>query len=1136
MDKADSSRFDTTIGIRILPNSTVAEDIAHLWPEASSATETLRARLAEDVGRTLFSLGQNGDGLDELRITTPRLRLRGFVDRRRRETLIVKRIQTGSVTEWRRDSRRGIPIHVRWAVESEAPSSRYDLQALVEHLRMRSDQMASPGAFWEFWGEYLDVERELLDRLREHPGWPYDQRRYGVSGTIEFHVAEAWEEIQNRCRGRILLEIQDQSGYVFELRNVQSTLGWIAGAPLDSAVGVAVIPSIGRIKPDWWSASSLFQRRKRSLDVLRRGEGAMLQLGSILPYGPQTEVPGRPFEARIRTDYNDGQRTAIEKALAAESVTCIQGPPGTGKTAVIAEIAVQVASQGRRVLVASQANLAVDNALERIANVDDIFAVRVGRPESVRLNPELLLDRASERYRARLQRRSRTRWEQEREWHDRVVALWPSAAEIQSAANDALTQIQAAQQAGAAQNLLQSVKARLEEALALLQSVEEEFRRGIAAAGIDIQQLAHLKEIDCSIAQLGWDSATIANRAEEIAWAYEHRGEIAVLADYVTQCSTAEHEIKRAAQTASIWSSQLQHLAQLETELARRESRNAEIERKRTSTSGFFSWLDANVFSWKDDTDELRTEIRKIDRGQATIGLRDAEARQNLLRNQCVRNAAAIADGLACLGIEVHELERNARVLSLAHDLKYAQFLAAKNGLILAPKLKYVPGLCEKEECVSRATIQSELASRRHDEQAANAAATASRLDEILGRRGRDRLLDISQRMGISSQSGLDLPTDFTEAAIRDACALLLQEYRKGSERLDRFGALQDALHWYHSRLDNSNIDLEEGVLAEANLVAATCTGIAAARDFQGQFDLVIIDESGRAMPLDLLIPMVRGKSIVLVGDHRQLPPAIDPDLEDLLQERGLDDPALSQSLFEKLFTSIHSSRKESLQLQYRMVPEICRIVKALSYPDLDLQPAGAALLRRHPFSKVLETPISWVKCSGPKNRATGKGGRGQSPHNEAEVLAIVSKLKQFAGCLLPTDAPCQIGVISMYRGQVAELDRAIASAGLREHCNIQIELGTVDAFQGREKDAVIVSLVETDPNRRRFFYDVRRVNVAISRPRSLLIMVGEVDVLGRRPTVPNDSRIANPLHCLWGLLRSGISDGSVTTEVFHAE
>jgi KaiC/GvpD/RAD55 family RecA-like ATPase len=101
-------------------------------------------------------------------------------------------------------------------------------------------------------------------------------------------------------------------------------------------------------------------------------------------------------------DHNDKQISAISKALSENTITTILGPPGTGKTAVIAEIASQIASRGQRVLISSQSNLAVDNALERVLESDRIFRIRVGRPEAVKFNGDLLSERASDRYREKL--------------------------------------------------------------------------------------------------------------------------------------------------------------------------------------------------------------------------------------------------------------------------------------------------------------------------------------------------------------------------------------------------------------------------------------------------------------------------------------------------------------------------------------------------------------------------------------------------------------------------------------------------------------------------------------------------------------------------------------------------------------
>ena len=172
------------------------KDIESLWPQSGSPAAALRARLAEDSGHTVFSLIHNGDGLEELRMATPRFRLRGFVDRRHRQTLLIKRIQASSMAEWRRECSRGTQIKISWALEGEPIAALFGLETLMGQLNLRNDKRAPPAAFWGFWGEYLDLEREMLERLRKHPGWPYDRRRYGAGGTIEFHVAEASEELQ----------------------------------------------------------------------------------------------------------------------------------------------------------------------------------------------------------------------------------------------------------------------------------------------------------------------------------------------------------------------------------------------------------------------------------------------------------------------------------------------------------------------------------------------------------------------------------------------------------------------------------------------------------------------------------------------------------------------------------------------------------------------------------------------------------------------------------------------------------------------------------------------------------------------------------------------------------------------------
>jgi superfamily I DNA and/or RNA helicase len=118
-----------------------------------------------------------------------------------------------------------------------------------------------------------------------------------------------------------------------------------------------------------------------------------------------------------------------------------------------------------------------------------------------------------------------------------------------------------------------------------------------------------------------------------------------------------------------------------------------------------------------------------------------------------------------------------------------------------------------------------------------------------------------------------------------------------------------------------------------------------------------------------------------------------------------------------------------------------------------------------------------------------------------------------------------------MYRAQVDAFERALP-APLRDHKIMNIEFGTVDAFQGREKDAVIVSLVGSDPKRVAFFQEVRRLNVAISRTRELLVLIGNLEELGRHPRV---GAVPNAVFDLNRLLQAAIVNGSASSGVFHA-
>jgi len=476
-------------------------------------------------------------------------------------------------------------------------------------------------------------------------------------------------------------------------------------------------------------------------------------------------------------------------------------------------------------------------------------------------------------------------------------------------------------------------------------------------------------------------------------------------------------------------------------------------------------------------------------------------------------------------------------VEELKSDLATADVLITTGGLAYAKNMRSATTIPEASSKVQRAVEEHQLISKR-------VSTSESILDNICLTL-RELFPSVKELANCCQSMGVEMPLSLPKAS-KDVLLSVAERFRTTSIKLgtrkERWGQISSAVSAYHSRLSEEEVDLSKAAIAEANVVGATCSGIAGSPDFADDFDLVIIDEAGRATPLDLLMAMVRGRSIVIVGDHRQLPPLLNQEVEKALVNDFDGNADCRLTLFERMFNGMPAMRKENLRKQYRMVDTICDVVREISYKDLAMETAGDALTRKHPFKDL--APIHWIQCEGNKNRAEriGNGRR-----NWAEVEAI----QNFLGRLIPVvesdefarflkehkqENPYEIGIIAMYRQQALALESAVLKESFSND-RIAIEVGTVDAFQGREKDAVIVSFVETDPKKSSFFYDRRRLNVALSRAKELLVIVGGLDVLGRGRTVLLGGRkIPNPLNELKYLFDACAAANVATKEVHRAD
>lgn len=297
--------------------------------------------------------------------------------------------------------------------------------------------------------------------------------------------------------------------------------------------------------------------------------------------------------------------------------------------------------------------------------------------------------------------------------------------------------------------------------------------------------------------------------------------------------------------------------------------------------------------------------------------------------------------------------------------------------------------------------------------------------------------------------------------------------------------------------------DYEVIVKRYTTTTAATCQTSLDLDDTNQRYNLVIVDEAARANPLDLFIPMSMGEKIVLVGDQKQLPHMLEPDVLKLLKEnsRFIDIPEIEKSLFERLFDIFSTGNRPKairLKKQFRMHPEICKFVSEAFYDGL-LETAKSVTpdLKSSPIEINNGRPLTFVNIPISKGAET----TGLSKSRLAEVEVIVKDVRH----ILNVDPEASIGIITFYSAQVHLLMRHLDKVLNDEEKN-NIEVGTVDAFQGKEFDYVLLSCVRSNSPRSGklpvvgFLEKPNRLCVAFSRSIKQLAVYGDADTLTQIP------------------------------------
>ncbi|CCE85905.1 Piso0_005544 [Millerozyma farinosa CBS 7064] len=281
----------------------------------------------------------------------------------------------------------------------------------------------------------------------------------------------------------------------------------------------------------------------------------------------------------------------------------------------------------------------------------------------------------------------------------------------------------------------------------------------------------------------------------------------------------------------------------------------------------------------------------------------------------------------------------------------------------------------------------------------------------------------------------------------------------------------------------------EMRLLSSCDVVCCTCVGAGDRRLTRFKFRTVLIDESTQASEPEVLIPIVKGaKQVILVGDHQQLGPVI--------LEKRAGDAGLKQSLFERLVVLGHVPIR--LEVQYRMNPCLSEFPSNMFYEG-SLQNGVTTkerLIKNASFPwPVIDHPMMFWANYG-REEISGSGHSFLNRVEAMNVEKIITRLfKDGIG-------PEQIGVITPYEGQRAYLIQYMSiNSTLTEMKDryLEVEITSVDAFQGREKDFIILSCVRAnDQQTIGFLSDSRRLNVALTRAKYGLVILGNPRALCR--------------------------------------
>ncbi|WP_179019055.1 AAA domain-containing protein [Winogradskyella forsetii] len=321
---------------------------------------------------------------------------------------------------------------------------------------------------------------------------------------------------------------------------------------------------------------------------------------------------------------------------------------------------------------------------------------------------------------------------------------------------------------------------------------------------------------------------------------------------------------------------------------------------------------------------------------------------------------------------------------------------------------------------------------------------------------------------------------------------------------------------------ENSNIN--QKLIDSIRVIGATTNHIASKKyqKYNFEFDYVIMDESGKATTAEALIPTVLAEKLILVGDHRQLRPMLtaNREVEKWLREKfktdidefdSWDDYFNRASLFEQVITKIDDDYKSQLEECRRSSKDQVLLTSKCFYEpfgDEPITPVERPQEKEHNLDLKIDSSIVFLDIGNSYKSEIDGNGSSRNKLSAELIPELLNGLDRFDKVKNYT-----IGVITGYSAQVREIRKVVRNkVDYRKLKNLKsnnVVISVVDKFQGLEKDIIIFDLVRSQQQTLGFLSNANRINVALSRQKKLLIIVGNLDsILSAKP--PKDLENTN--------------------------